>query len=61
MPLLDPEMAVPLQETLTQNKIAVHLNDSAVGFSKNSGEENTSLTPIRHHKSKPTWCLCALV
>ena len=36
MPLLDPEMAVPLKETLTRNNISLHLNDSAVAFSKTS-------------------------
>ena len=34
MPLLDPEMAVPLKETLTRNKITLYLNDSAVAFSQ---------------------------
>lgn len=38
MPLLDPEMAAPVQKSLTQNGIALHLNESAKAFYPREGK-----------------------
>lgn len=39
MPLLDPEMAAPVQESLNRNGIDLHLNESAKGFYPRQGQE----------------------
>lgn len=38
MPLLDPEMAAPVQQSLAKSGIALHLNESASGFYPRDGQ-----------------------
>jgi NADPH-dependent 2,4-dienoyl-CoA reductase/sulfur reductase-like enzyme/rhodanese-related sulfurtransferase len=42
MPLLDPEMAAPIQDELVKHGVALHLNESVVGF-ENKGDHCLSV------------------
>ena len=42
MPLLDPEMAAPVQDELVKHGVALHLNESVVGF-ENEGDHRLSV------------------
>jgi len=42
MPLLDPEMVAPIQDELVKHGVALHLNDSVVGF-ENNGDHSLSV------------------
>ena len=45
MPLLDPEMALPIQDTLIKNGIDLHLNERVLGFSR--GTDHTLLLNLK--------------
>jgi NADPH-dependent 2,4-dienoyl-CoA reductase/sulfur reductase-like enzyme/rhodanese-related sulfurtransferase len=42
MPLLDPEMVAPIQDELVKHGVALHLNESVVGFT-NNGDHSLSV------------------
>ena len=58
MPLLDPEMAMPVQALLASEGVRLRLNETVTGFAAGAGGA-LRCSSRRARRRRRTWCCCA--